>query len=89
MGVDEAVLEKRLRPLLEAIRIEWKNITKTEALAVIGRSWKPDGGGGAGGGMTALLELTDKRKYSLGKLGRRRFNKKMGLDHECRQCNGR
>ncbi len=85
MGVDEAVLEKRLRPLLEARRIEWKNITKTEALAVIGRSWKPDGGGGAGGGMTALLELTDKRKYSLGKLGRRRFNKKMGLDHECQQ----
>jgi len=88
MGVDEAILEKRLRPLLEARRIEWKNITKTEALAVIGRSWKPDGGGGAGGGLVALQELTDKRKYSLGKLGRRRFNKKMGLDEESHQVTG-
>lgn len=88
MGVDEAVLEKRLKPLLEARRIEWKNITKTEALAVIGRSWKPDGGGGAGGGTVALQELTDKRKYSLGKLGRRRFNKKMGLDNESHQVTG-
>lgn len=88
MGVDEAILEKRLKPLLEARRIEWKNITKTEALAVIGRSWKPDGGGGAGGGLVALQELTDKRKYSLGKLGRRRFNKKMGLDEESHQVTG-
>ncbi len=88
MGVDDAILEKRLKPLLEARRIEWKQITQTEALAVVGRSWKPDGGGGAGGGAVALKELTDKRRYSLGKLGRRRFNKKMGLDSESHQITG-
>lgn len=88
MGVDQAVLEKRLKPLLESRRIEWKQMTQTEALAVVGRSWKPDGGGGAGGGQTALKELTDRRKYSLGKLGRRRLNKKLGLDSDSMQVSG-
>lgn len=85
MGVDQQVLQKRLGHLLERSRIEFKPITVNEALAVVGRGWKPDGGGGANGGHTALKELTDKRRYSLGKLGRRRLNSKLGLDEESLQ----
>ncbi|HEY9787793.1 MAG TPA: DNA-directed RNA polymerase subunit beta, partial [Candidatus Obscuribacterales bacterium] len=85
LGVDQQIIQKRLVGLLERNRIEYKPITVNEALAAVGRAWKPDGGGGANGGLTALKELTDKRRYSLGKLGRRRLNKKLGLDEESLQ----
>ncbi len=80
MGVDDQTIEKRLGSLLTRNRIDWKPVKVTEALAMVGRLWKPDGGGGAGGGAAALKELTDKRRYSLGKLGRRRINAKLGLE---------
>lgn len=80
MGVDESDIQKRLGHLLERHRIDVKKMTQAEALAVVGRGWKPDGGGGATGGTTALRELTDKRRYSLGKLGRKRVNRKLGLE---------
>ena len=80
MGVDTATIEKRLGKLLERNRIEFRQLPQSEALAVVGRAWKPDGGGGANGGIAALKELTDKRRYSLGKLGRRRVNAKLHLE---------
>src|ERR1700733_1955376 len=80
MGVDIATIEKRLGKLLLRSRVDWKQITQQEALGVVGRGWKPDGSGGVNGGVTALKELTDKRRYSLGNLGRRRLNKKLGLE---------
>ena len=86
MGMDIPTIQKRLGPLLEKNRIDWKHsLHQTEALAVVGRGWKPDGGGGASGGATALKELTDKRRYSMGKLGRKRFNTKLGLESESQQ----
>ena len=85
MGVDIATIEKRLAPLLQKNRIEWKRLTQNEALAIVGRGWKPDGGGGTSSGATALKELTDKRRYSLGNLGRRRVNKKLKIDGESLQ----
>lgn len=85
LGIDDATLQKRLGPLLEKNRIEWKHVTATEALAVVGRGWKPDGGGGTSGGVTALKELTDKRRYSMGSLGRRRVNAKLGVEGDCLQ----
>lgn len=85
MGVDAADIQKRLGSLLERNRIDFKKLSQSEALAVVGRGWKPDGGGGASGGTTALKELTDKRRYSMGKLGRRRINKKLGLEGESHQ----
>ncbi|RTL44913.1 MAG: DNA-directed RNA polymerase subunit beta [Candidatus Melainabacteria bacterium] len=85
MGVDENTMTKRIAPLLERNRIEWKKVSQTEALAVVGRGWKPDGGGGASGGVTALKELTEKRRYNMGHLGRKRVNKKLGVDHESLQ----
>jgi DNA-directed RNA polymerase subunit beta len=85
MGVDDATIQKRLGHLLEKNRIDWKKVTPAEALAVVGRGWKPDGGGGTSGGVTALKELTDKRRYSMGVLGRKRVNKKLGVDHESLQ----
>ena len=81
----DATLQKRIGPLLEKNRIEWKKVTPTEALAIVGRGWKPDGGGGTSGGVTALKELTDKRRYSMGNLGRRRVNKKLGIDSDSLQ----
>ncbi len=80
MGVDVQTIQKRLGPALERYRIEWKPVTQTEALGVIGRAWKPDGAGGTTSGAQALKELTDKRRYSLGSLGRRRINEKLGLE---------
>ncbi|QQR58720.1 MAG: DNA-directed RNA polymerase subunit beta [Candidatus Melainabacteria bacterium] len=80
MGVDSADIEKKLGKNLERSRIDWKPLSVNEALSVVGRAWKPDGSGGAGAGQTAIDELTDKRRYSLGKLGRRRVNRKLGLD---------
>jgi len=85
MGMDIANIQKRLGPLLEKNRIDWKQISATEALSVVGRGWKPDGGGGASGGATALKELTDKRRYSMGRLGRKRVNAKLGLEEESQQ----
>jgi DNA-directed RNA polymerase subunit beta len=85
MGVDQSDLAKRIGPLLERNCIEWKHVTQVEALAVVGRAWKPDGGGGVNSGHTALKELTDKRRYSLGSLGRRRFNEKLHLEERCLQ----
>lgn len=80
MGVDASDLEKRLAPLLQRNKIEWKQLTQAEAMSVVGRAWKPDGGGGSGAGATALKELTDKRRYSMGSLGRRRFNEKLRME---------
>ncbi|MBI4533811.1 MAG: DNA-directed RNA polymerase subunit beta [Candidatus Melainabacteria bacterium] len=85
MGVDQQVIEKRIVPLLNKSRIEWRQVTQSEALSVLGRAWKPDGGGGAGAGTQALKEITDKRRYSLGTLGRRRVNTKLNLDGDCLQ----
>jgi DNA-directed RNA polymerase subunit beta len=85
MGVDVQTIQKRLGNLLERNRIDWKQISQNEALAVVGRGWKPDGGGGTSGGATALKELTDKRRYSLGKLGRKRLNNKLGLETDSLQ----
>src|SRR5207253_2005190 len=39
-------------------------------------------GGGTASGAQALKELTDKRRYSLGSLGRRRVNDKLGLEED-------
>jgi DNA-directed RNA polymerase subunit beta len=83
--LDAATIQKRLGPLLERHRIEFRQLPQAEALAVLGRAWKPDGGGGANGGATALKELTDKRRYSLGKLGRRRVNAKLGIEESSLQ----
>src|SRR5579883_2115355 len=58
MGFDAQEIEKRIGKLLTRNRIEWKEITPQEALSVVGRGWKPDGGGGASAGSTALQELT-------------------------------
>jgi DNA-directed RNA polymerase subunit beta len=85
MGLDAATINKRLGTLLERNRIEFRQLPQSEALAVVGRAWKPDGGGGANGGNTALKELTDKRRYSLGKLGRRRVNAKLHLEESSTQ----
>jgi DNA-directed RNA polymerase subunit beta len=85
MGVDPADLQKRIIPLLQRNRIEYKPVTQAEALAVLGRAWKPDGGGGVGAGQTALKELTDKRRYSMGNLGRRRFNEKLRVEEQSLQ----
>ncbi len=85
MGIDAQDIQRRLGPLLERNRIDFKKLSQSEALAVVGRGWKPDGGGGAGSGATALKELTDKRRYSLGKLGRRRLNAKLGLEGDGHQ----
>ncbi len=84
-GVDIATIQKRLGPTLERWRIDWKQLTQSEALAIVGRGWKPDGGGGTASGAQALKELTDKRRYSLGVLGRRRVNDKLGLEEESKQ----
>ncbi len=80
MGIDAATIEKRLGKLLIRSRVEWKQLTQQEALAIVGRGWKPDGSGGVNSGTVALKELTDKRRYSLGNLGRRRLNQKLGLE---------
>lgn len=85
MGVDPAEIQKRLGGLLQKNRIEWKQVTQAEALSVVGRAWKPDGGGGSNAGQTALKELSDKRRYSMGSLGRRRFNDKLNLEEQSTQ----
>lgn len=85
MGVDIQTIQKRLGAALERCRIEWKQLTQNEALALVGRGWKPDGGGGGAAGLQALKELTDRRRYSLGGLGRRRVNAKLGLKEESLQ----
>ncbi len=77
MGVDWDTLQKRIFPLLNKHRIEYKQLNASEALSTLGRAWKPDGAGGAGAGSSALQEITDRRRYSLGDLGRRRFNRKL------------
>ncbi|HEY9871191.1 MAG TPA: DNA-directed RNA polymerase subunit beta [Candidatus Obscuribacterales bacterium] len=85
MGIDPQVIEKRVGPLLARNKIEWKQLTQAEALGVLGRAWKPDGSGGTNAGVQALKELTDKRRYSLGSLGRRRINEKLGLEEQSLQ----
>ncbi|MBZ0188849.1 MAG: hypothetical protein K8F91_21580, partial [Candidatus Obscuribacterales bacterium] len=85
MGIDAKDIEKRIGNLLQRNRIEWSELTQQEALALVGRAWKNDGGGGAASGATALQELTDKRRYSLSKLGRKRINEKLGLEHDSLQ----
>ena len=88
MGVDWAVLQKRILPLLEKNRIEVKHVSQSEALSVLGKAWKPDGAGGVGAGNSALQEITDRRRYSIGSLGRRRFNNKLGLQTLSQQLSG-
>jgi len=85
MGIDANDIEKRLGSLLSRNRIEWSQLTQNEALALVGRAWKNDGGGGASSGASALAELTDKRRYSLSKLGRARINEKLGLESDSLQ----
>jgi DNA-directed RNA polymerase subunit beta len=85
MGIDLNTLQKRLGTLLERNRIDYRQIAQNEALAILGRAWKPDGSGGTSGGVAALKELTDKRRYSLGQLGRSRFNKKLGIEESSLQ----
>ena len=80
LGIDNADIEKKLGKNLERSRIDWKQLGVNEALSVLGRAWKPDGSGGAGAGQAAISELTDKRRYSMGKLGRRRVNKKLAIE---------
>jgi DNA-directed RNA polymerase subunit beta len=85
MGIDLPTLQKRIGQTLERNRIELRQISQNEALAVVGRAWKPDGSGGVSGGVTALKELTDKRRYSLGVLGRQRINTKLGIEESSLQ----
>ncbi len=85
MGIDWTTLNKRLGRLLTINRIDFKEISQTEALTVIGRAWKPDGSHGPSSGTTALKEITEKRRYSLGKLGRSRVNKKLSLEEDSLQ----
>jgi DNA-directed RNA polymerase subunit beta len=85
MGIDAGDLQKRLGNSLQRNRIDVKHMTQAEALAVVGKAWKPDGGGGSSGGTAILKELTDKRRYSLGKLGRKRINKKLGIEETALQ----
>ena len=85
MGIDLPTLQKRIGPSLERNRIDLRQISQNEALAVLGRAWKPDGSGGTSGGVAALKELTDKRRYSLGKLGRQRVNSKLGIEESVLQ----
>lgn len=85
MGIDMPTIQKRLGTLLERNRIDWRQMTQNEALSMIGRAWKPDGGGGAHAGVNALKELTDKRRYSLGRLGRHRINQKLHTDGDLLQ----
>jgi DNA-directed RNA polymerase subunit beta len=85
MGVEESTIQKRLGHLLERNRIETKPISQAEALAVVGRAWKPDGSGGGQAGVQAIKELTDRRRYSLGSLGRRRVNEKLGVEEDSLQ----
>ena len=85
MGWDPKDIEKRIGNLLERNKIEWPHLNSNEAMAMLGRAWKPDGGGGAASGATALTELTDKKRYSLSGLGRRRVNKKLGLEEDSLQ----
>ncbi len=85
LGWDSKDIEKRIGNLLTRNKIEWPELNANEALSMLGRSWKPDGGGGAASGSTALQELTDRKRYSLSKLGRRRVNKKLGLEEDSLQ----
>jgi len=87
MGVDWSDLQKRICPLLSRNSIEYKQMTQAEALSVLGKAWKPDGAGGVNGGTAALAEITDRRRYSMGKLGRRRFNEKLGSEAASLQLN--
>jgi DNA-directed RNA polymerase subunit beta len=88
MGVDAATIEKKIGSLLQRSRIDWKQLTQQEALGIVGRGWKPDGSGGASGGITAIKELTDKKRYSMGSLGRRRINSKLRIDGQSQQLSG-
>ncbi len=88
MGLDEATIQKRLGSLLERNNIEWPKLSTNDALAILGKSWRSDGVGGASSGMAALTELTDKRRYSLGKLGRQRLNKKLNIEGSSLQLSG-
>jgi len=49
------------------------------------RLLKPRWRRGTSGGITALKELTEKRRYSMGTLGRKTRHKKLGIDHESLQ----
>lgn len=85
MGWDPQDIEKRIGSLLQMNKIDWPQLKEDEALAVVGRSWKPDGGGGTASGQTALNELINKKRYSLSNLGRRRVNEKLGLEEDSLQ----
>jgi DNA-directed RNA polymerase subunit beta len=85
LGIDLQTLQRRIGLSLERNRIDLRQISQNEALAVVGRAWKPDGSGGVSGGVAALKELTDKRRYSLGTLGRQRVNAKLGIEESTLQ----
>ncbi len=87
MGIDWSTINKRLGRLLTGNRIEFKEINQNEALTIVGRAWKPDGSHGPSGGTASLKELTEKRRYSLGHLGRKRVNDKLGIDETSFQLN--
>lgn len=80
MGASLPSIHKRLGKALARHRIDWRQLTESEALSIIGRSWKPDGSGGIAGGVSALKDLTDRRRYSLGTLGRKRVNTKIRIE---------
>ncbi len=88
MGIDWNTINKRLGKLLTGNRIDYKELTQTEALTAVGRAWKPDGSNGPSGGASALKEITEKRRYSLGNLGRKRVNNKLGIEETSGQLAG-
>lgn len=80
MGIDQPTLTRRLGSLLERNHIDPRPLTQNDALSLVGRAWRPDGNGGIHGGTKAIKELTDRRRYSLGDLGRRRVNNKLKIE---------
>jgi DNA-directed RNA polymerase subunit beta len=87
LGIDSASIAKRLGASLDRNRVEWKAMTQEEALAAVGRSWKPDGGGTAHAGSSMLDPFSESRRYSLGPLGRKRVNEKLGIWDDSKQLN--
>jgi len=80
MGIDWTTINKRLGRFLTANRIDFRELSQTEALTIVGRAWKPDGSHGPSGGTAALKEIREKRRYSLGQLGRKRLNNKLAIE---------
>ena len=88
LGIDVQTILKRLGRLLERNRIHFTQMTQTEALALVGRNWKADGGSNVLAGTAALAEFTERRRYSLGQLGRARVNAKLLREESSLQLSG-